>query len=85
MVTVPVFGVKILGRGAFNEIDVESSLLGARARALLPPKAKPVRSSRLTHIFGPPSSLVRLGRYCNGVGKVASLTLGNELNFMAYG
>ena len=44
-----------------------------------------MRSSRLIYILGPPSAFVRLGRYWSGVGRAASLTLGNELNFMGYG
>lgn len=42
----------------------------------------PVRSSRLTQIFGPPNAFVRFGRYWSGVGRAASLARGNELNFM---
>ena len=38
-------------------------------RILLPPNAKPVRSSRLTKRVGPPSSAVSLGRASTGVGR----------------
>src|SRR3954470_14536403 len=40
-------------------------------RVLLPPKARPVRSSRLTQISGPPSASVRRGRGSRGGGREA--------------
>src|SRR3954469_22217949 len=41
-------------------------------RVLLPPKARPVRSSRLTQISGPPSASVRRGRGSGRGGRGAA-------------
>src|ERR671923_554123 len=45
-------------------------------RALLPPRARPVRSSRLTSTFGPPSHSEKRSIGSSGVGSCASTTRG---------
>ena len=49
-----------------------SARMKSSFRALLPPKASPVWSSRLTKRRGPPSSAARVGISSNGVGRWAS-------------
>src|SRR5438552_1725448 len=53
-----------------------SAMRNSRLRALLPPKARPVRSSRLTSSRPMPSSRASRGASCNGVGSSASDTRG---------
>lgn len=54
-------------------------------RALFPPNASPVRSSRFMYICGPFSFLVRRGRCWIGVGSVAIFARGCWVNFMCLG
>src|SRR3990170_983475 len=45
-------------------------------RTLLPPNARPVRSSLFTKILGPPKAREKRGHSCKGVGRTPSSTLG---------
>ena len=76
-------GSKVLSSDRLNQKDAPvtrtSGLRATRSaktysswRALLPPKARPVRSSRFTQMSGPPSAAESRGRCSSGVGRSAS-------------
>src|SRR6056297_1216257 len=59
-----------------------SAIRYSSLRVLLPPVLRPVQSSRLIQMSGPPRWSLRRGMYSSGVGRCARRTRGNLARFM---